>query len=478
MKADFNCADTNLVVKPDELFGRYETFHCASIGLFKSEVNRIILNITESCDVSEIPFEVFNSFRNLNDLRIVLPTLNSLSAWANFESTKLKSFAVQGKSLPELPASLFAKSPQLKTFCAMDIQFKRIDPETFRQMTNLEQLRITGASLTTLPRDLLKGLNNLKTMNLSGNSFTDVDVLDFTDCKSVHTLDLQRNKITQLTEQSFNGITSFSHLYLSGNQIGQIAPKTFSKMQNLNTLTLAHSKLERLTKDMFEGLTHLKALDLSYSSIQHIAADTFSVTKNLEKMNLSSNSIATLDVNTFNGLRALTILNLSFNKLQEFNIFYTLNELSFLNLSNNNIVQLIAEGTDTNQPMQLTKLDLSYNPISTLKPDLFNGLVDLNWLELAHCALTSFDFGLISHSTNMTTLNLSSKTLRNFNIPDSLAFYATWIGLYLEREQADTSPTSLPRDRKKFPYLDVYFDRIPSDNFYTWAKGCADGWDV
>lgn len=478
MRAYFNCTDTNLVVIPDELFGRHEIFQCANIGLFKSEMVRIIIDITESCDVSEIPTKVFYAFENLNDLRLVLPTLTSLGAWADFESTTLESFGVQGKRLPELPASLFAKSPKLKNFHSIDIQYGRFDPDAFQKATNLEQIRITGASLTSLPRDMVKGLTNLKTMNLSGNSFTTVDVLDFSDCRKAQTLDLQRNKISELNEQSLDGITSFTHLYLSENQISQIAPKTFSKMQNLETLTLAHSKLDRLTKEMFEGLKSLKALDLNHSSVEHIEADTFSVMTQLEKLNLTGNSIKTLGPQIFNGLNALNILDLSFNKLEEFNMLYSLNQLTCLNLSNNNIVQLVRDGIDTTTPMPLRKLDLSYNPITELKTGIFDGLGSLNWLELAQCQLPSFDFGLLSHSTNLTVLNLSSKTMRTFNIPESLPFYAGWKGLYLDWEQANTSPKNLPKDRKRFPVLHVYLNRIPSDNFYTWGRKCAEGWDV
>lgn len=478
MKAKFNCIDTNLIVNANELFGKYDTVQCANVNLFKSEVIRIIIDIHESCDVSEIPSKVFNSFRNLNDLKIVLPTLKSLNAWIDFESIKLESFAVHGNNLPELPASLFAKTPQLKNVFVMDTQFDRIDPEAFRKVINLEQLRITGASLITLPRDLLKGLINLKTINLSDNNFTNVNVLDFNDCKIIHTFNLQRNKITQLTEQSLNGMENLSHLFLSDNQISQIAPNSFSKMQNLHTLTLAHSKLNRLTKLMFDGLTNLKVLDLNYSMIQYIDGDTFSIMNKLEKLNLTGNLITTLDTQTFNHLNALSILDLSFNKLQQFNLFYTLSQLTYLNVSNNNIVKLIDDEIDTNIPMKLQKLDLSYNPIASLKPNIFNGLGNLLWLELAHCQLTSFDLQLLYYSKNMTILNLSSKSMRNFIIPDSLPFYSVWKGLYMDHEQANIPLTKLPSNRKRFPNLDVYLNRIPSDNFYTWGKECTDGWDV
>lgn len=457
--AVFDCANnssTNNELGSNDLFGTSLSFHCGNVNVAKTEVTRIILRINETCGVTEFPVEIFQSFNNLNELIITLPTLDPLDPWTFYSASKLTSFVVHGKNDMELPASLLAHVPQLKSFHTILTRFKYIHPEAFQYATNLEQLRITGAELTTLARNLLKGLTKLRILDLSWNKFTQVNVVDLTDCTGIETLDMRQNQITNLTDHSLDQMTGFKHLFLGENQISHIEPKTFWKMENLITLTLSHNKLERLAGDMFVGLINLKTLEVSHTEIQYIAADTFAGIGNLERLDLWGNLLTTLDTHIFDGLDKLDVLSLSQNKFQEFNVIHSLKQLSSLDLTYNNISELITEGgdhnIDTTKEMKLTQLNLSHNPIKTLDPKIFSRLVHLSWLDLSHCEFTSFDFGLLSHSTKLTVLKLTSNQLHSLNIPDSLPFYANLEWLRLNKNHLK----HISIDRNKFPKMYMF----------------------
>lgn len=459
--AVFNCANNNnnnnnSEVKSNDFFGTSLNFHCGNVNILinKIEVARIILRVNETCGVIEFPIELFKSFSNLNELIITIPTLDSLDPSIFSNASKLMSFVLHGKNDMELPASLFVHVPQLKSFHTILTRFKYISPDSFRQATNLKQLRITGAELTILPRNLLKGLAQLLIVDLSWNKFIQIDILDFTDCIRIETLDMRQNQITNLTEHSLDQkMMALKHLFLDENQISHIEPKTFLKMENLITLTLAHNKLKRLASHMFEGLINLKTLELSHNEIEYIATDTFLGMRTLNKLDLGANLLKTLNTHTFDGLDKLNVLSVCQNKLEEFNAIHSLNQLIELDLSYNNISELITDkgvhNIDTTKEMKLALLNLSHNPIKTLDPKIFSRLVYLTALDLSYCELTTLDFGLLSHSTKLHGLRLTSNKLQSLNVPESLPFYQYFKVLDLSKNYLK----NISIDRNKFPNM-------------------------
>ncbi len=124
----------------------------------------------------------------------------------------------------------------------------------------------------------------------------------------------------------------------------------------------------------FECLPNLKLLSLKNNLIDSLTPLT--ALKRLKALFLSHNLIT--DVSTLSQLPKLEVLDLSHNKLQA-SFLCNFEQLKDLNLSHNQIQQFIT----TESSKLLTKLDLSFNPISQLPENL-----SLPSLQTLHCNST------------------------------------------------------------------------------------------
>lgn len=125
----------------------------------------------------------------------------------------------------------------------------------------------------------------------------------------------------------------------------------------------------------FECLPNLKLLSLKNNLIDSLAP--LNSLKHLKTLFLSHNLIT--DVSILSQLPKLEVLDLSHNKLQA-SFLCNFEQLKDLNLSHNQIQQFMT----TESSKLLTKLDLSFNPISQFPENL-----SLPSLQTLHCNSTS-----------------------------------------------------------------------------------------
>lgn len=125
----------------------------------------------------------------------------------------------------------------------------------------------------------------------------------------------------------------------------------------------------------FECLPSLKLLSLKNNLIDSLTP--LNALKRLKTLFLSHNLIT--DVSVLSQLPKLEVLDLSHNKLQA-SFLCNFEQLKDLNLSHNSIQQFMT----TESSKLLTKLDLSFNPISHLPENL-----SLPNLKTLHCNSTS-----------------------------------------------------------------------------------------
>ncbi|XP_052003047.1 toll-like receptor 13 [Xyrauchen texanus] len=132
-------------------------------------------------------------------------------------------------------------------------------------------------------------------------------------------------------------------------------------------LTITRCNLSEVTERSFQHLPNLNFLVLDYNHIVKIHKDAFINLSQLQTLNLSCNDISSLH-HVFHDLHNLTELFLGNNKLTNIDtlLFLNLTNLKTLDLRRNHLHNFSVLVQSIMHLSRLTKLDLSYNSLTTL----------------------------------------------------------------------------------------------------------------
>ena len=147
----------------------------------------------------------------------------------------------------------------------------------------------------------------------------------------------------------FPNLLELQVLTLEGMNIVSINPNTFANLDNLITINLSRNRIVRISRNTFHNLRGLRTLNLSYNRIVNIESQAFAYLPALEQIFLNFNVLVTLEENSFMELRNLRKINLNQNELR-----------NIINVS-----------TFRGVP-RLTEINLSRNPVATIRRDAFN----------------------------------------------------------------------------------------------------------
>lgn len=195
-------------------------------------------------------------------------------------------------------------------------------------------------------------------------------------------------------------------------------------MAYLESLTLTGRNMSNLN-DLSE-LSHLKSLTLSGCRFSTDSLRVIASLPALQELNLSDCGLSTLA--GLEQAQRLTILDVSNNTIRNLEPLASLSGLTELYLQNNNaIVDLSIVGELT----KLEKLDVSYNPLTSIAP--LSGCVKLTSLNASHAQLTDastaaslpilselmLDYNQLSDISGLAACsNLTTLTLSNNSITD------------------------------------------------------------
>ncbi|XP_055065814.2 toll-like receptor 21 [Misgurnus anguillicaudatus] len=230
-----------------------------------------------------------------------------------------------------------------------------------------------------------------------------------------------------------------TNLTVSFSNLKEIPEGTFKHLPNLNALVLDYNQLNSIHKDAFNNLTKLKSLNLSCNDMTSLHRNVFSDLHNLEELLLANNSLTNIDTSLFSNLSNLQTLDLRRNYLKNFsalvqsithlsnltkldlsfNLLTTLHHsaplpvsLAWLYLSNNNLSEL---GCDKNFLMYVKVLDFSDNAL--LSSQTFQGL---NLGNVTYLRLRFTNVSVISLLKNTTVqpwnIDFSGLKLKDNNI--------------------------------------------------------------
>ncbi|XP_050669164.1 chaoptin [Leptidea sinapis] len=300
-----------------------------------------------------------------------------------------------------------------------------IRTSTWPSMNALLRLNLSHNLLADgLSSDAFSSLLTLQSLDLSHNGLTRPPWEALNTLTSLQYLYLQHNQLTELTRAAFGNLPTTFQVDLSYNKLSSIEQRSFEGMQQLLDLSLRGNQLEKIPNEAFKGLVALRRLDLSYNSLDKINNKTHGLLDDclsLESVNLSHNKIGFLNKKMFpsspwipyrlmevdlshneipvvtldltHGTKTVKKLNLSSNYINDIrnNVLGNLTSLEILDLSSNQLKDLVSRSSDTkfSLPENLTYLYIQNNSLESLPIDKLKKN-KLKRIDLRHNLLTSF----------------------------------------------------------------------------------------
>lgn len=291
----------------------------------------------------------------------------------------------------------------------------------------------------------------MKHLDLSFNHLISVP---FSHFKSIHFarlehLNLNHNKLNYLLAHDFSTMINLKHLYLDGNRIIEIDASTFKNVirlkhfdfnsnhnenlmlpdrvfkdpgKELEHLSLERIGLDQIPKQALRYCFKVKHLYLNGNKIRSVPDYSFGFMYDLLDLYLSNNLIENIDQNAFSidedsilGPGLIEKIDLSYNRLTRLhpNMFTFLTNLRYLLLNNNKI-----KDVDSNAfygVHYLIMLDLSLNQIEKLNFLSNRNLSHLRYLKLSNNEIKRLRPAQFMCLKSLKTLDLSSNKLRSIS---------------------------------------------------------------
>ncbi|XP_075988324.1 insulin like growth factor binding protein acid labile subunit convoluted isoform X1 [Anticarsia gemmatalis] len=278
--------------------------------------------------------------------------------------------------------------------------------DSFSSLLTLQSLDLSDNGLTKPPWEALSSLTSLQYLYLQNNNLTSLSKSAFGNLPTMFHLDLSHNSITEISQNTFNGLQQLLHLSLSDNGIEKIPNEAFKGLVALRKLDLSHNLLEKIdnkTNGLLDDCLSLESVNLSYNKFGFLTKKMFPASPwipyRLQEIDLSHNDIPVLTLDLTLGAKKVKKLNLSGNIINDVrnNVLGNLTSLEILDLSNNNIKDLISRTSETKfmLPENITELYLQNNGLLTLPTDSLVNATKLSILDVRDNQLISFEPALV-----------------------------------------------------------------------------------
>jgi Leucine-rich repeat (LRR) protein len=368
-----------------------------------------VLNLGDICYSNGQQPKIFlENLTNLKKLTLMVESLDkndllSLKKLSSLEDLRLV-VSVKCNYEREL-IGILENFSKLKKLSVHDLS--SVDRDIFKQFQNLESLILMG-KLRNIQSGSFDSLTNLTVLHLRYCYLEQLDEDLFKSLTKLVSLDLSWNPLKRISPKLFANLAALNELKLLGCQLFDLEPNTFHGLDNLNKLTLGSNKLTHLNEASFKGLKNLTELNLSSNKLKEINEETFRDTCNLSELFLSFNELIDIrfGLNNESGLQQLKRLNLNGNKLEKFEI--NLRNLEELNLSFNRTLTRLRSGAFKHLS-KLKILDLDGCSLKVVDANTFEGLFNMEDLDLAYNDLEDIGVGTFDLMENLKMLNISKK---------------------------------------------------------------------
>ncbi|XP_029711922.1 protein toll-like [Aedes albopictus] len=376
----------------DLLPGTFETLeNLTYLGLDYNQINELkpgLFNGLRNLEALSLSFNKIKnlsagSFNGLNSIRMLNLRVNYIESFdveTFAELTELSRLEITLNQFASLPSGLFSRNAKLKTLILTNNRKLATLPEEL--LANLQKLTIINLShngIRQLPQSLFRGSSGVTELNLGNNRLESLPEELLSDQQQLQVLKLDHNQLESIPEYFLERNVELQTLHLSHNQLKSLSEKVFSKLTNLKELHLENNRLLTIPQFVFSGTPKLEELymqnnllawhknSFKHEELSFAENDNtpFQVLTKLRILNLKNNSILTIFQDWYINNLELQTLDLSFNKISALSD----TQLQFqsnitMNLSNNEISQIVFLYDLEMQPSQIINVDLNNNPLN------------------------------------------------------------------------------------------------------------------
>ena len=273
-------------------------------------------------------------------------------------------------------------------------------------------LKIANHSIETLSAGDLDGYSVLQFLEIDDGNLSTIEAGAFSAIKStIKKIDLSHNKIENLTEGVFTDL-GLETLVLTGNSIRVIRSNYFVNLAKLVELDLTHNLIEQIKPGAFVKVDGMERLKLLQNRLVNLPLDGLGGLVGLKDLRLEYNKISRFDEKYNITLPALTDISLMGNPIYHIKQFPKISDkLETLHLDSTHLLSL---PTGTNTWANLKKLKtlvLSGTRMETLEVGMFDGLSNLDTLDLMYMPhLTTIGPEAFRGLDNVKMIDLSYST--------------------------------------------------------------------
>lgn len=303
----------------------------------------------------------------------------------------------------------------------------------------------------------------LRTLRMSEVGLAEFHRTGLIGTDALNNLDLSQNAITKMPSKAFSNAWNLTKIDLSYNEIKSMASDVFkiendqnsTKIQalmHLEVILLNNNALTFINAEWFSNLVELSTLALNDNLfIEFNACSAFSTNNALRTLQLQNNEFSVLKTNELADGQCLDQLN-SFdisNNLKNdgsqtirinaktINISYTNSRECFIpshaailrasrnriesivvdELPNTSLLELYLSYNKINSTDSLIDLehlqiiDLSYNELTEVNGKVFQRMLNLKTLNIAHNKFTTIDLAFLKFTEKLTDLDISNNLL-------------------------------------------------------------------
>ncbi|CAG5043129.1 unnamed protein product [Parnassius apollo] len=360
--------------------------------------------------------EVFNNTRNLQYVDLSRNKLKHLPKEL-FKAKNMSFFSIQDNIIEgELVSGMFIGLSNIIELDISNQYLTSIEDNAFLGLDNLEKLLLNDNEIKSLSNKSFGYLRNVKIIDLSNNKLTKIN-FDKIDLLNLQSLSLRNNQLKDIKQEDFNKLNHLQFLDLSNNNISKIERSSFKELQELERFEILNNPLLTfLDSNTFDGLVLLPSLDISLCNLTTIKNNTFENMRSLKYLNISHSSIKELEFHSFFQTGRIEIIDLSYNKLTNFVVNATdLQTLRILSL-NNNLLTEISSNLLQNFP-NLFKVTFSHNRLHEIHNKAFLGHKSIHHIDLSFNPIITLKLIVFAALNNLRSLNLSG-VVSNINFND------------------------------------------------------------
>ncbi|XP_060559026.1 protein artichoke-like [Ruditapes philippinarum] len=379
-----------------------------------------------------IPANVFKKFSALIYIDLSHNEIRNISENVFRHLKNLQKIFLHHNALSRLENQTFTEMPLLKEIHVYNNDISAIEMCACVNTPKLDKFYVHHNKITSVSNRTLKSFETVSYLDLSENGIQTITQYAFTKLVSLQTLILSRNNISVLSMHSFSGLTSLHYLDMSENNISELEGFIFNPIRSsIKTLVLKRNRLKSIHSDVFYNMRSLTKLDLSYNEINTLGSRML-LGVGLEELHIRGNNLTEINTEVFVGAKKINVLDVSHNKLTDIHIraFNSFSENIYeINIEYNYLTRLLAgvfEGMRFLQSakmannsisyiedwtfrdlVNLKKLDLSWNKLSTVTLEMLEGLGSLKVFNLHFNPLVRFEFPKFSDSQGTVEINMN-----------------------------------------------------------------------